>query len=183
MIDMKRLNLTVNCQAVYNSSILVPANLNFDEAIAYAYQRLDQVPVGHLEYIGGSETLDTDNCDFDDEENMGCVIYKLTTTRPNTQDYILKVSKELQDKEKTLISTLVKRQVDEADSLYQLAQDAYMSGTTGQKPVRTNPNVLSDEIIRSTILDVFNVTGILLRIASDKDIAENDTGNTILVCL
>lgn len=66
MLGYKRLNLTVNCQAVYNSSILVPANLTFEEAIAYAYQHLDQVPVGPLEYMGGSETLDTDNCDFDD---------------------------------------------------------------------------------------------------------------------
>ena len=66
MLGYKRLNLTVNCQAVYNSSLLVPANLTFEEAIAYAYQHLDQVPVGPLEYMSGSETLDTDNCAFDD---------------------------------------------------------------------------------------------------------------------
>lgn len=182
MLGYKRLNLTVNCQAVYNSSLLVPANLTFEEAIAYAYQHLDQVPVGPLEYVGGSETLDTDNCDFD-EDTTDYVLYKLTTTRPDTKTYILKTANELRDKEKTLISLLVKQKVDEADRLFQLAQDAYMSGTTGQKPIQTNPNVLNDEIIQSIILDVFDVTGILLQIVSDEDIAGVNIDNVICVCL
>lgn len=182
MLGYKRLNLTVNCQAVYNSSILVPANLTFEEAIAYAYQHLDQVPVGPLEYMSGSETLDTDNCDFD-EDDTDYVLYRLTTTRPDTKTYILKTANELQDKEKTLISMLVKQKVDEADSLYQLAQDAYISGTTGQEPVRTNPNVLNDGIIHSMILDVFNITGILLQIVSDEDITGANIDNVICVCL
>lgn len=182
MLGYKRLNLTVNCQAVYNSSLLVPANLTFEEAIAYAYQHLDQVPVGPLEYIGGSETLDTDNCDFD-EDTTDYVLYRLTTTRPDTKTYILKTANELRDKEKTLISLLVKQKVDEADRLFQLAQDAYMSGTTDQKPIQTNPNVLNDEIIQSIILDVFDVTGILLQIVSNEDIAGANINNVICVCL
>lgn len=182
MLGYKRLNLTVNCQAVYNSSLLVPANLTFEEAIAYAYQHLDQVPVGPLEYIGGSETLDTDNCDFD-EDTTDYVLYRLTTTRPDTKTYILKTANELRDKEKTLISLLVKQKVDEADRLFQLAQDAYMSGTTDQKPIQTNPNVLNDEIIQSIILDVFDVTGILLQIVSNEDIAGANIDNVICVCL
>lgn len=34
--NMRKLNVTVQCMAVYNSSIMVPRELTFEEAIKYA---------------------------------------------------------------------------------------------------------------------------------------------------
>ena len=65
---MKRLNVTVQCVAVYNSSIEVPEEMTFGEAIEYAKNHLDEIPLGELEYVSDSDTLDEENCDFDDEE-------------------------------------------------------------------------------------------------------------------
>lgn len=65
---MKRLNVTVQCMAVYNSSIEVPEEMTFEEAIEYAKEHLDEIPLGELEYVSDSDTLDEENCDFDEEE-------------------------------------------------------------------------------------------------------------------
>ena len=64
---MKKLNVTVNCKAVYNSSIEVPDNMNIEEAIEYAKQHLDDIPLGSMDYVAGSDELDEENCDFDNE--------------------------------------------------------------------------------------------------------------------
>lgn len=61
---MKRLNLTILCIAVYNSGIDVPDNMSIEEAIKYAKSHLEDVPLGELEYIKGSDVLDEENCDF-----------------------------------------------------------------------------------------------------------------------
>ena len=63
---MKTLNLTVMCQAYYNSSIEVPDDMTLEEAIEYAKQHLDEVPiVDGLEYVSDSDELDVENCEFD----------------------------------------------------------------------------------------------------------------------
>lgn len=64
---MKRLNVTMICQAVYNSSILVPDEMSLSEAIAYAATKKDEIPLGTLEYIPDSDELDEDNCDFNND--------------------------------------------------------------------------------------------------------------------
>ena len=64
---MKRLNVTVQCMAVYNSSIEVPDDMTKEEAIKYANQHLDEIPCGELEYVSDSDELDEENCDFDNE--------------------------------------------------------------------------------------------------------------------
>lgn len=61
---MKRLNVTVQCMAVYCSGIDVPDEFTFEEAIEYAKQHIDQIPCGRLEYIPDSDILDEENCDF-----------------------------------------------------------------------------------------------------------------------
>ena len=58
---MKTLNVTVNCVAVYNSSIEVPDNMSLEEAIEYAKNHIDDIPLGELEYVKESDTLDEDN--------------------------------------------------------------------------------------------------------------------------
>lgn len=61
---MKKLNLTIQCMAVYNSSIDVPDEMGIDEAIEYAKAHLDEAPLGTLEYVRDSDILDEGNCDF-----------------------------------------------------------------------------------------------------------------------
>ena len=39
--NMRKLNVTVQCMAVYNSSIMVPRELTFEEAIKYAKEHID----------------------------------------------------------------------------------------------------------------------------------------------
>lgn len=62
---MKRLNLTATCMAVYNSAIMVPDELTLEEAIQYAKDHIDEICIGELEYISGSDELNEENCDFD----------------------------------------------------------------------------------------------------------------------
>ena len=64
---MKKLNVTVVCMAVYNSSIEVPKEMTLEEAIEYAREHIDEIPVGELEWISDSDELDEWNCDFDED--------------------------------------------------------------------------------------------------------------------
>ena len=63
---MKRLEVTVECKAIYNSSILVPDDYSVEEAIKYAKDNLNNIPLGVLEYIQDSDLLDEENCFFDE---------------------------------------------------------------------------------------------------------------------
>lgn len=63
---MKTLNVTVQCTAIYNSSIEVPDNMSLDEAIAYAKENIARIPYSKLEYVPDSDILDEENCDFDE---------------------------------------------------------------------------------------------------------------------
>ena len=63
---MKKLNVTIQCMAVYNSTIEVPDGMNLEQAIEYAEKNIDKIPLGVLEYIPDSDVLDGENCDFDE---------------------------------------------------------------------------------------------------------------------
>lgn len=65
---MKKLAVTINCMAVYNSFIDVPDSMNIDEAIKYAKEYITKIPLGTLEYITDSDELDEENCEFEDVE-------------------------------------------------------------------------------------------------------------------
>lgn len=61
----KKLNLTITCQAIYQSHIMVPNDMSFEEAIEYAKQHLNECNIETpLEYIRDSDELDEENCDF-----------------------------------------------------------------------------------------------------------------------
>ena len=62
---MKKFNVTCTCLAVYNSHIMVPDELTFEEAIKYAKEHINEINIGELEYISDSDELDEENCDFD----------------------------------------------------------------------------------------------------------------------
>lgn len=64
---MKKLNVSVICMAVYNSSIEVPDDMTLEEAIEYAREHIDDIPLGEVEWIPGGDELDEYNCDFDEE--------------------------------------------------------------------------------------------------------------------
>lgn len=61
---MKKLKVTVMCEAYYKSTIEVPDNMNLEEAIIYAKQHIDEIPTGELEWISDSDTVDEENCEF-----------------------------------------------------------------------------------------------------------------------
>ena len=68
MKKTKTLYVTIGCQAYYNSSIEVPYEMDFDEAIEYAKKHLDEIPLEELEYVNSSDWLDEENCEFEEDE-------------------------------------------------------------------------------------------------------------------
>lgn len=60
------LSVTVTCMASYESQIKLPKEFSGtrEEAIQYAKEHLDELPMGYLEYIIGSDELDEENCDL-----------------------------------------------------------------------------------------------------------------------
>lgn len=66
---MARLNVTIQCIAVYRSYIEVPDGMTFEDAIEYAKQHLEAIPLGVLEYVPDSDALDTENCDLEEAQN------------------------------------------------------------------------------------------------------------------
>ena len=65
MTENKRLHVTVQCMAVYDSYIDVPACYSLDDAIEYAKDNLHEIPLGQMEYVQDSDILDEENCDFE----------------------------------------------------------------------------------------------------------------------
>ena len=65
---MKKFYVTINCAAVYNGCIEVDDDTTLEEAIEEAKMQLKDIPLGELEYVQGSDTLDEDNCYFEDED-------------------------------------------------------------------------------------------------------------------
>ena len=63
---MKRLHLTIQCMAVYDSGIDVPDDMSVGEAIEYAKSHLKEAPLGELQYVPDSDELDEDNCNFEE---------------------------------------------------------------------------------------------------------------------
>lgn len=70
MEERKKLYVTATCLAVYNSSILVPADLSLEEAIQYAKDHIKEISIGDLEYISDSDELDEENCCFKYDEDV-----------------------------------------------------------------------------------------------------------------
>ena len=64
---MKRLNVTATCMAVYNSGIDVPDEMILEEAIEYAKEHINEIPIGELEWIPDSDEIDEENCDFEED--------------------------------------------------------------------------------------------------------------------
>jgi len=64
---MKKFYVTCLCQCIYSSSIDVSDEMSFDDALKYAKEHIDEIPLGELEYISSSDVIDEENSGF--EEN------------------------------------------------------------------------------------------------------------------
>ncbi len=65
--DMKALEVSVTCMATYNSTIMVPKNLSLEEAIQYAKDHVNVIPVTELNYVSDSDQIDEENCHFEED--------------------------------------------------------------------------------------------------------------------
>ena len=65
--EMRKLDVTVQCMATYNSSIMVPKNLSLEEAIVYAKDHINNINITELEYISDSDEICEEECQFEDE--------------------------------------------------------------------------------------------------------------------
>lgn len=62
----KTFNVTYQYAMIGTASIQVPSHLTLEEAIEYAKERMDDIPMPrNAEYLTGSEIIDEENCDFD----------------------------------------------------------------------------------------------------------------------
>lgn len=72
MAGTKKFNVTCTCMAWYKSSIQVPADYTFEQAIKYAKEHIDEIPItSDLEYIGDTDELDEENCSFEEMLESG----------------------------------------------------------------------------------------------------------------
>lgn len=82
----KTLNVTCSCMATYNSSIEVPADMSLEDAIEYAKEHIDEIDIDTpLEYVGDSDSIDEDNCEFSESNcngNEDNEIKPITTVDP-----------------------------------------------------------------------------------------------------
>lgn len=62
--NKKLLHLTVQCMATYESDFPVPAELNLKEAIQYALDHTDEIPIAPLTYVEDSDEIDTKSAHF-----------------------------------------------------------------------------------------------------------------------
>lgn len=63
----RSLKVYCSCMATYTGHIDVPADLSLEDAIKYAENHIDEVPIEtNLEYISDSDEIDKGLCEFDD---------------------------------------------------------------------------------------------------------------------
>ena len=62
--NKKLLHLTVQCMATYESDLPVPAELNLKEAIQYALDHTNEIPIAPLTYVENSDEIDTESARF-----------------------------------------------------------------------------------------------------------------------
>lgn len=66
------LHCSIICNASYDGKLLLPEHIKtLPEAVAYAKEHLDEIPLGTLEYIRDSDVLDEDNCELKTIEPEG----------------------------------------------------------------------------------------------------------------
>ena len=62
---MKKLKVTIDCDATYVSQIYVPDNMTLEEAIKYAEEHIGECSIGELEHLPYSDRIDKSFCWFE----------------------------------------------------------------------------------------------------------------------
>lgn len=134
MPKMKTLNVTVNCEAVYCSSILVPAEMDWDHAIEYAAAHMDEIPIGILDYVG-NESLDEDNCEIDEDiAPVDVFQFAVKTNDPDIPVLYFRTKNALPDQSKNEIIKVIALAFDRAKN---------------DPILRKNANALHDAVMRT----------------------------------
>ena len=63
---MKKLNVKVWCTCSYKGCVEVPDDMTFEEAIEYAKDHINDIPLGRLTYVPDSDELDEEMCEFEE---------------------------------------------------------------------------------------------------------------------
>lgn len=64
---MKKFNVTYQYSVMGTVTIDVPEKMNIEEAIQYAKEHIDELPLPQdASYLEGSDIIDEENCDFDE---------------------------------------------------------------------------------------------------------------------
>jgi len=64
---VKRLKGKIQCVATFSFGIDIPEHIvTLEEAIDYAKEHVNEIPVGELEYVSDSDEIDESSCYFDD---------------------------------------------------------------------------------------------------------------------
>lgn len=67
MADTKKLIASCTCTVAYTGAIDVPEDYTLEQAIGYAREHIDEIPIeSNLEYIGDTDELDEENCSFEE---------------------------------------------------------------------------------------------------------------------
>lgn len=61
MKNTRRLHVRVYVDASYDSELDVPANLNLQDAITYAEEHIDEIPLTTLNYVPDSDEIDPED--------------------------------------------------------------------------------------------------------------------------
>lgn len=64
---MKTLSVRIWCQAWYDSEIEVPDGMTLKEAVEYAKEHIEEIPLKGLEYLPYSDELDEECCEFEED--------------------------------------------------------------------------------------------------------------------
>lgn len=66
-MESKKFNITYQYSMIGTVTIDVPENMSIDEAIEYAKEKVNQLPLPHnAEYLNDSCIVDEENCDFEE---------------------------------------------------------------------------------------------------------------------
>nr|WP_278416721.1 hypothetical protein [Mediterraneibacter faecis] len=61
----QKLSCSILCNAYYHGELLLPEAIKtFPEALEYAKDHLDEIPLGEMNYIENSDVLDQENCEL-----------------------------------------------------------------------------------------------------------------------
>lgn len=65
--ETKTLNVRIWCQASYDGEIEVPRSMTLEEAIEYAKEHIEEIPLGAMDHLAYSDEIDEEGCEFEED--------------------------------------------------------------------------------------------------------------------